>query len=450
LKHPVHHGLKGAIGLLLLAGSSLAIGQAANEPVRDTAVENIGAHYQTTYVFQRKPAFSANYSGPNSLSPDAERSYTLTAGAAFGVRPWRDTELYFDPEMALGLPMSDLTGLAGFPSGELSRAAGRNPTFYRQRLFLRRTWNRGGGSEALESGFNQLASRVDRDRFVLTAGNFSLLDLFDDNRYAHDPRMQFMNWSHMTYAAYDYAADARGYAWGVAGEWYAGDWVLRLARMTVPREPNQQRLDYQIFKHYGDQVELEHGHRLAGREGKLRLLAWRGRGLLAKFDDALALAASSGGVPDINAARSGVRTKYGLGVNAEQDLGRGVGGFVRAMWADGGTETESFTEADRSLAGGLSLAGAAWDRAEDVLGVSLAWNGLSQARRRYLEAGGISFFIGDGALNYRPEAIVEAYYSIAVGRKLWLSLDAQRIAHPAYNANRGPAVVLGLRLHADF
>ena len=118
------------------------------------------------------------------------------------------------------------------------------PPQRRQRLFLRQTWNHGGGREKVESDFNQLAGHVERDRFVLTVGNFSTLDVFDDNTYAKDPRTQFMNWGHWTHAAYDYAADSRGFGWGFAGEWYRGDWVLRFGRMTGPREPNGLAVDF--------------------------------------------------------------------------------------------------------------------------------------------------------------------------------------------------------------
>jgi hypothetical protein len=414
------------------------------------AREDAGAHFQATYINQRKPAFSADYSGPNSLSPDAERSYTLTADADLGLRPWKGGELYLDLELTQGLPFSDLVGLAGFPNGELSRVSGREPTIYRQRLFLRQTWNRGGGSQAVESDANQLAGSVDRNRFVLTAGNLSVLDIFDNNAYAHDPRQQFMNWSQMTHTAYDYAADARGFTLGVSGEWYQDDWVLRFGRMAVPLEPNGQELDSRIFKHYGDQVEFERGYHLIGQDGRLRLLGWRNRGLLASFDDALALGAATGQVPDINAVRTGTRTKYGMGINVEQPFSATAGGFVRAMWADGHSETQAFTEADRSLATGVAVKGDGWGRAQDTLGISLARNFLSDSRRRYLEAGGISFFIGDGALNYRPEDILEAYYSVGVAKGFWISADAQLIANPAYNADRGPVVVWGVRLHAEF
>ena len=60
-----------------------------------------------------------------------------------------------------------------------------------------------------------MAGRVTKDRVVLTVGNFSVLDIFDDNAYAKDPRTQFLNWSNMAHTAYDYGADARGFGWGL-------------------------------------------------------------------------------------------------------------------------------------------------------------------------------------------------------------------------------------------
>jgi hypothetical protein len=82
--------------------------------------------------------------------------------------------------------------------------------------------------------------------------------------------------------------------------------------------------------------------------------------------------------------------------------------------------------------------------------VAVVRNGLSSAHRDYLAAGGHGAFIGDGRLNYRPESIVEAYYSVNVAKNAWVSLDYQRIANPAYNADRGPVNVGSIRLHAQY
>jgi high affinity Mn2+ porin len=127
-----------------------------------------------------------------------------------------------------------------------------------------------------------------------------------------------------------------------------------------------------------------------------------------------------------------------------------VGLFGRASWADGQTETYAFTEIDRSLSGGVSVKGGTFGRARDTLGIAYARNGLSAAHRDYLAAGGLGFFLGDGALNYRPEVILETYYSLNVAKDTWFSADFQRISNPGYNADRGPASVVSARLHYGF
>lgn len=414
------------------------------------APEETSAKFQTTYVWQGKSPFGAPYSGPHSLSPDREKSYSFTATAALGTRAWTGGEFYFNPEVAQGVPLSGLTGLGGFTNGEIARTSGPNPTFYRARLFARQTWGFGGGSESVQSDANQLAGSVDRRRLVLTAGNLAVLDIFDDNRFSHDPRTQFLNWSLMTHGAYDYAADARGYSWGFALEYFHDASTLRAGRFIQPKEPNQLALDPRVFKHYGDQVEIERAYALANRPGKLRILVFRNVARMAGYQDALDLAAQAGGAPDINAVRTVERVKHGLGLNFEQEISPTVGLFGRASWADGQTETYAFTEIDRSLSGGVSVKGGAFGRARDSLGIAYVRNGLSTAHRDYLGAGGLGFFLGAGALNYRPENILEAYYSLNVAKNTLFSADFQRISNLGYNADRGPATVVSARLHYGF
>ncbi len=422
--------------------------------------EDSTARYQLTYNWQHHDAFQAAYSGANSLLPQSERMYTFSTTAHWGFRPWQDGELYFNPEVTSGIPFSgNLVGLGGFTNGEITRAGGSTPKLYRQRLFVRQTWNHGGEQEWIEPDFNQMAGWVSKNRFVLTAGNFSALDVFDDNAYAKDPRTQFMNWGNWTYAAYDYAADARGFGWGFAGEWYQDNWVLRFGRMTGPKEPNGLPVDFALGKHYGDQVELERGHMLAGQPGKVRVLAWRNRAQVASFQDATQWLQTHS-IPQIGpdaliAVRGGEKIKYGLGVNIEQAISPSVGFFMRAMKADGRTETYAFTEADGSLSTGLVFKGGLWGRTDDAVGVAFMHNTLSSERRGFLAAGGMSFFIGDAysatqTLNYKPEQILEAFYSFQMTRGTWLTTDYQRIQNPAYNADRGPVNVYALRFHAEF
>jgi carbohydrate-selective porin OprB len=137
-------------------------------------------------------------------------------------------------------------------------------------------------------------------------------------------------------------------------------------------------------------------------------------------------------------------------LNIEQEISRNVGFFMRAMKTDGRTETYAFTEVDDSLSTGLLIKGGAWGRADDTVGLSFMQNRLSNDRRNFLEAGGISFFIGDGSLSYKPENIFEGFYSVNVYKNTWLTADYQRISNPAYNASRGPVNVYAFRMHTEF
>lgn len=438
----------------LLQGLSAAVLAVAGLPAHAAGDQDTPQDHdlklQATYVWQHKDAVRSPYASPNSLLAAPERSYSFSGTAAFGARVWPGGEVYANAEVGQGVPLSGLTGLAGFTNGEIARTSGPKPKLYLARLFLRQSWNLGGESEFRPSDFNQLAGTVDRRRVVLTAGVLSVIDLFDQNGYNHDPRTQFLNWALFTHGAYDFAADARGYTRGAAVEYFHDDWVLRAGRFMQPREPNQQALDTRLLRHYGDQVELEHAHRLGDREGRLRVLAYRNRTVMARYDDAIALARQTGGVPDITQVRNGPQTRTGFGLSLEQSLHEHLGLFARAMRTSGQTETYAFTEIDRSAAMGLLARGEAWGREGDTAGVGVARNQLSAARRSYLEQGGISYFIGDGALRYRPEQITEAFYSVAVSRSLWVTLDGQYIRNPAYNADRGPVRVASVRFHAEF
>ncbi|MDD5250802.1 MAG: carbohydrate porin [Rhodocyclaceae bacterium] len=449
----VRQALAAGLCLGLIGGARADEGDAADA----AAYQDADVKFQSTYVWQRHGAFAAAYSGPNSLSAQREpRSYTLTATAFMGARTWPGGELYFNPEMVSSQSLSDLHGLGAMTNGEDQKGGGPNPTLYRARLFVRHTWGLGGGSEAVESAPNQLAGAVDKNRVVLTVGNFSVIDIFDNNAYAHDPRTQFLNWTIMTHGAFDFAADTRGYTSGAALEYYVGDWALRAGRFMQPRESNGLALDPDIFRHYGDQAEIERGYDLAGQPGKLRLLAFRNRARMGGFQDALDAwrAGGSVGVPAVAEVRT-ERAKTGFGVNLEQALSADLGAFLRASRNDGQSETYAFTEVERSLSGGASIKGTAWGRPGDVVGLGFVRNGLSAAHREYLANGGLGAFIGDGVPpaglsdRYDAEQVVEGYYSARVAKGIWVSLDYQRARNPGYNAERGPVNFVGARLHLE-
>jgi high affinity Mn2+ porin len=78
-------------------------------------------------------------------------------------------------------------------------------------------------------------------------------------------------------------------------------------------------------------------------------------------------------------------------------------------------------------------------------------NGLAKNHRDYLGDGGHGFLIGDGRLpHYATEDITEMYYLFKVADHIFLTGDFQVIDHPAYNSDRGPIAVAGVRVHAEF
>ena len=168
------------------------------------------------------------------------------------------------------------------------------------------------------------------------------------------------------------------------------------------------------------------------------------------LNDAVQLAQSTGTSVNIAAVRS-YRGRAGASLNLEQQLTTDLGAFARLGKAGGNVEAYEFTDIDRTVSAGLSLQGTRWHRPDDTLGLAAINNGISAARERFLNAGGLGILVGDGRLPHPgPEQIVETCYALAVLKGAHLSIDYQWINHPAYNRDRGPVSVVAVRLHAQF
>ncbi len=165
---------------------------------------------------------------------------------------------------------------------------------------------------------------------MLTLGNVSALDIFDDNKYSHEPRRAFMNWSLMTFGAWDFPADARGYTWGAALEYITPDWAVRAGRYEMPKESNGLPLDSRIMSSYGDVVEFERGYEIGGQTGRVRLLAFRNQAVMGKFSDAISQSGPNGGVPDLTTVRaSNAKDRRAVRINIEHDLSRRTSASLR-------------------------------------------------------------------------------------------------------------------------
>jgi high affinity Mn2+ porin len=410
-------------------------------------MDNWSLHGQATLVAQYAPPFHQPYRGANSLDSNAGRQ-TWDGTLYIGRRLWEGAELWINPELDQGFGISNSLGVAGFPSAEAYKIGSSYPYLRLPRTFIRQTFDLGGETEKVESDVNQFAGSRSADRLVVTVGKFSVSDIFDTVKYAHDPRNDFLNWTLIDGGTFDYAADAWGFTYGAAAEWYQGAWTLRAGLFDLSLVPNDVELDHR-FDQFQIVSELEHRHEIMGQPGKLAVNGFISRGRMGSFNDAVALAQQTGTMPDTADVRR-YTSRTGVTLLAEQQIMANIGIFSRVGWADGSVESFDFTDVDRTASAGVSFAGKLWGRPDDTFAVATIVNGISSARAAYLNAGGLDSLIGDGQLpHYGPEQILETYYRFPLGS--WqVTADYQFIVNPAYNRDRGPVSVIGGRLRTQF
>jgi len=443
-----------AMGFLSAASAALAQSGAPSATVGASPQtdDRFSVHVQTTYTVMENNHFSSPYAGANSLLNFTRPKETFDATLYLGVRPWGGAEIWINPELDQGFGLSDTLGLAGYASGEAYKVGAARPYLRLQRAFLRQTFNLSGDKESVPSDLNQFATDTAKDRLVVTAGKFSVADIFDGSVSAHDARHDFLNWSVLDTGSFDYAADAWGYTMGVAAELTKGDMTARLGLFDMSNVPNSAQLDN--FHQIQGIAELEKRYSLGGKAGAVRLTGFLSRARMASFSETLAQTLP-GMTPDTAGSRK-YRSRSGFAISLDQALTDNLSAFGRLGHSDGRFETYEFTDIDQSLAAGLSLSGKAlskfgWHRDSDAVGLAFVRNDISRTHAAYLAAGGLGPLIGDGQLpQKRPEDIVETYYSLALRTGAALSLDYQFVRNPAYNPERGPVSIVGLRLHAQY
>ena len=356
-------------------------------------------HGQLTFVKQYHPSFTSPYQGANSLTPGRNGEETTDATLFLGVRLWHGAAFYVNPEIDQGFGLSDTLGVAGFPSGAAYKVGQSKPYFRLQRAFLRQRFDLGGEMQTIAPGANELGGAQAVDNVTVTAGKFSVTDIFDTNTYAHDPRGDFLNWAIIDAAPFDYAADAWGYTVGVAIEWSQSWWTLRGGFFDLSNVPNSKALE-PGFKEFALIGEAEGRGEMAGHPGKVKWLAFFNYGRMGSYSDAVALGQVTATTPDT--------------ANVRRYASR-------------------------------------WNRAQDTIGIAAAFNDISGNARSYFAAGGLGILIGDGQLPHPGwERIVESYYAWQLAEHFTVTADYQYVVNPAYNRDRGPVSILGLRLHAEF
>ncbi len=447
-------GWLGAMLLLFAMAIPAARGQDSSTPDKGQDATNStppdpqrwNLHFQSTAGAQGYPAFPAEYSGLNSLTPGGEVRDTISVDVTGGVRLWRGGEFFADVLIWQGYGLAKTLGVAGFPNGEAYRVGKTYPDAYLCRAFIRETIGFGGEKEAADDAPSELRGTQDVRRLTFTVGHLSATDIFDNNAYAKDSRSQFMNWTLITNGAWDYPADSLGFTNGATLELNSRTWAGRLGIFQVSKVANGLRMDWNLAHAWSAVAEVERRYSLRGHAGALRLLAYDQRAHMGSYQETL----NNPSLGEDIFLTAAYRYKYGFGINLEQEIRKNLGAFARLGWNDGKNQTYEFTDVDRTATAGLSLKGTWWRRLEDTVGLVVAVNGISAAHRQYLAAGGLGITVGDGALDYRSERLVEAYYNWKIAKHLHFTPDYQFAQNPAYNHVRGPVNIFALRFHTEF
>jgi high affinity Mn2+ porin len=424
-------------------------------PAATSLADIVSFHGQATATYQAYAPFKSPYLGQNSLVGGGPGKETFDTTLYAGIKLWRGAEFWTNPEIDQGFGLADTHGFAGFPSAESYKLGAAYPYARVQRAFIRQTIDLGGETEKVDEDINQFAGSRTTDRVVLTVGRFGVNDIFDTNKYANNPKTDFLNWSAINTGSFDYAGDAWGYTYGAAAEWYQGHWTFRAGIFDLSATPagGNSPLAYGLdptFQQFQAVAEVEDRYELWGQPGKIKITGFLNRGSAGQYSDATALALATGQPADITAVRS-YTNRPGVSVNLEQQVTDSIGFFARAGWSDGHVESWDFTDIDRTIEAGVSLSGKLWGRPDDTIGAAGIVNGISSQAIAFLNVGGIAILVGDGQLpNPGLEKIFEAYYSYALSASSRLTLDYQFVANPAYNADRGPVNLVAARYHWQF
>ena len=387
------------------------------------------------------------------MQDSAEKAISVSSTIYLGRKLWRGAAVYFNPEIVCGSGVSDSRGVAGFTNGESFVVGDPTPALYISRLYFQQYIAIGKTEyEYQEANANHLSDSFPTSHIYIAIGKFANTDFFDNNKYSHDCRTQFLNWSLMSNGAWDFAANLAGFTYGGVFEFAKPKWAVRFSSTLVSQHANSPTLDPNYTKAHAETIEIEKAYSIKKYKGKIRVLGFRNVSKAPNyFDEINEYANNIDTTLDVIYGNNFGNVKWGFGLNAEQELPANIGFFARASWNNGKTATWAFTEIDHCFSLGFNASGKKWKRKNDEFGLAFAANSITTNHREFLNIGGYGFIIGDGLLiNYGMEQIIETYYSTNLVGSAWLSINYQFVANPAYNKDRGPVNFFSARLHIAF
>jgi hypothetical protein len=397
-------------------------------PLRNKITKHISGDFIYTSLYQYQPSLSPKYSGLRSIPAEANGKLLsmLTVNVMF--RLWKGNEILISPETQQGEGIGRGEGMGAFPNAifafpqekpYLARAQ------MRQYFYFDNSWLK---------------------KYNFTIGRFIIQDMTDENPYSNDPQCDFLNFSHTMSSAWDAATTAYGYTHGLAQSFVFDKSVVNLIVNTTAEEAGSELTDWDIENAHSINLQYIKKFTLGGKTGKARLLGYYTSYNGGDFDKYYKVTENGRAFYD---SLHGYTNKWGGGIDISYDWSANCGLFLRYSADDGLHEDFTYTQADGSLNGGFLLGMDRIHRPDDRFGLCASINTLGAKQQRFLKEGGTGFMVGDGNLNYAPEVAFETFYSINFLRDFFLTFDYQYVLNEGYNADRGNAHFMGVRLSLD-
>jgi len=402
--------------------------------------KNYSLHFQSTIIPQYHPNFNSPYSDELSFKSNEPIATSLTI-TGYLTYKYKNTYISFDPEASGGKGLSKTQGIAGFVNGEIYRVGSPKLSPYIARIYIEQRFPLDSKKEDVDEDQNIIKEYGYKNYISIIGGKFSLTDFLDNSKISHDPRTQFLNWSIMGDGSWDYPANTRGYTEGLCFITKYNSYFIKYANVAMPNLANGANMKWNNY-HNGQVIEIskEGFHLLKNTDNDIHIGIYKNISNMGNYELAISLNKS---IDSLNC----ITTKTGYYIGVENHYKK-TNQFFKTSWNDGKNESWCFTEIDKSITIGNTLDGSLWKRNNDCFGIAYVKNDISDSHKKYLASGHYGFIIGDGKLiNYGSEQILETYYSIYLVKILSISFDYQYIINPAYNKDRGPINVFGIRFH---
>ena len=147
----------------------------------------------------------AHFCPTTELAGGRERARNIRRHPLSCFRPWQGAEIWLTsgPTRAAG---STTVSASPATSAERPISSAGTALPHGARLLPpdHRSWRR---DRKIDPDLNLLGGTQTANRIVFTIGKLSVVDIFDTNKYIHNPRNDFLNWSILDAGSFDYAAD---------------------------------------------------------------------------------------------------------------------------------------------------------------------------------------------------------------------------------------------------